>query len=203
MSPTHRLILPVRVLAVLLSAALVAGCAAAGAVGAVAGLANSALEMTGMKKPATGPIKVDLGLEAGNNLNANGGQALALVTKIYYLQDVEGFMRAPMATLLDASGAAPGAGILAVRDITLTPGQRYRNVEQVPREAVAIGVAGMFFNPAPGRWKQAFLLEDVERSGIAIAMHACAMTVVQGQVVKLPGAPDYDPARLSGVVCPR
>lgn len=193
-----------RMLLVLLTAPVFAGCAAAGAVGAVAGIANSALEMTGLKKPDTGPIKVDLTLEAGNNLNASAGQPMAMVTKIYYLQDIEGFLRAPLSTLLDAG--TPGTstpGILAVRDVTLTPGQRYVNVEQVPREAVAIGVAGMFLNPAQGRWKQAFKLDTARRTGITLGVHACALTVVKGEIVRLPGAPDYDPSRLAGVQCPR
>lgn len=200
-NPTTR---SLRSLAILLSAPIFAGCAAAGAVGAVAGLANSALEMSGLKKPDTGPVAVDLTLEAGDNLNATAGQPMAMVTKIYYLQDIEGFLRAPLSTLLDAgTPSSPTPGILAVRDVTLTPGQRYVNVEQVPREAVAIGVAGLFFSPAPGRWKQVFKVDEVRRTGVTLGVHACALTVVKGEIVRLPGAPHYDPSRLAGVQCPR
>ncbi|OZI39634.1 type VI secretion system-associated lipoprotein [Bordetella genomosp. 5] len=183
---------------------VVTGCAAVSAVGAVAGMAGNALEMAGMKKPENAPIEVKLAIHAGENLNASSGQAMAAVTKIYYLKSPEAFQRAPLTQLIDTAQekAALGETVLGARELTLTPGQRYEVVEKVPKTADYIGIAGLFYAPAPMRWKYVFKVKDAEDTGIVLGAHACALTVTTGKPTLPPGIPAYDPARLSGVQCP-
>jgi type VI secretion system protein VasD len=162
------------------------------------------MDMAGLKKDPNAPIDVKLAIHAGENLNASSGQPMAVVTKIYYLKNAEAFQRAPLTQLVDtdAEKAALGDSIIAAREVTLTPGQRYEHLEKVPKTAAYIAVAGLFYAPAPQRWKYVFEVKTAEDTGIVMGAHACAMTVVTGQIVLPPGVPGFDPARLGSVQCP-
>lgn len=177
------------------------GCAG---VGAVAELANSALEMTGLKKDKNAPVEVKLTLVAGENLNVSNGQPLSMITKIYYLKNNETFMRAPVGQLIDPAQekAALGDSLIASREVPLMPGQRIESIEKVPPTAPYIAVAGLFFSPAPQRWKFVFRTDEARSTDLMIAAHACALTVTQGKPVPLPGMPAFDPSRLASVRCP-
>lgn len=162
------------------------------------------MEMAGLKKPENAPNEVKLAIHAGENLNASNGQSMAVVTKIYYLKNPELFQRAPLTQLIDTAQekAALGESVVGSREITLTPGQRYDVVEKVPKEADYIAVAGLFYAPAPMRWKYVFKVDSAEDSGIVLGAHACALTVATGKTTLPAGVPAFDPARLSGVQCP-
>ena len=162
------------------------------------------MEMAGLKKQENAPVEVKLSIHAGENLNASTGQAMAVVTKIYYLKNPEQFQRAPLTQLIDTAQekATLGETVLGSRELTLTPGQRVETIEKVPKQAEYIAVAGLFYAPAPMRWKYVFKVEDVEDSGIVLGAHACALTVATGKPTLPAGIPPYDPARLSGVQCP-
>jgi len=191
-------------LACALASTAITGCAAVSAIGAVAGLTGNAIEMAGLKKPENAPVEVKLAIHAGENLNAGAGQPMAVVTKIYYLKNPEQFQRAPLTQLIDTAGekAALGESMLGSRELTLTPGQRYETVEKVPKQADYIAVAGLFYAPAPMRWKYVFKVESVEDDGIVLGAHACALTVATGSPTLPAGMPAYDPSRLSSVQCP-
>ena len=187
-----------------LASTAITGCAAVSAIGAVAGLTGNAMEMAGLKKQENAPVDVKLTVHAGENLNAGSGQATAVVTKIYYLKNPEQFQRAPLTQLIDTAQekTALGETVLGSRELTLTPGQRVETVEKVPKQAEYIAVAGLFYAPAPMRWKYVFKVDDVEDSGIVRGAHACALTVATGKPTLPAGRPPYDPSRLSGVQCP-
>lgn len=187
-----------------LASTAITGCAAVSAIGAVAGLTGNAMEMAGLKKQENAPVDVKLTVHAGENLNAGSGQATAVVTKIYYLKNPEQFQRAPLTQLIDTAQekTALGETVLGSRELTLTPGQRVETVEKVPKQAEYIAVAGLFYAPAPMRWKYVFKVDDVEDSGIVLGAHACALTVATGKPTLPAGMPPYDPSRLSGVQCP-
>lgn len=182
----------------------ISGCAAVSAIGAVAGMTGSALDITGLKKDPNAPIDVKLAIHAGENLNASSGQPMAIVTKTYYLKNAEAFLRAPLTQLVDTAQekAALGDSLVASREVILTPGQRYENVEKVPKGAAYIAVAALFYAPAPQRWKYVFEVKSAEDSGIVLGAHACAMTVATGKIVLPPGVPEFDPSRLASVQCP-
>jgi type VI secretion system protein VasD len=183
--------------------ASLAGCAAAGAVAAVASATSSVFGAAGLKKDENAPTKVNLSIEAGQNLNESNGEATALVTKIYYLKNSDAFKQAPMNSLVDEKQEKDrlGDSVLSEREITLTPGQVYRNVESVPKEATSIAVAGLFFAPAPYRWKYVFDVKDAKDTGIVMGAFACALTVQTGKVSPPPGTPNFDPARLNSLQC--
>lgn len=179
----------------------ISGCAAAGA---IAGLAGNAMEMAGLKKDKNAPVEVKLAIVAGENLNVSNGQALAMVTKIYYLKNTEIFLRIPMSQLIDPAQekAAFGESLVGSRELTLTPGQRFDSVEKVPKDAPYIAVAGLFYAPAPMRWKYVFKVEDAADTGIVLGAHGCAFTVTAGKPALPPAAASFDPARLAAVQCP-
>ena len=137
---------------------VITGCAAVSALGAVAGITGTAMDAAGLKKDPNAPTDVKLAIHAGENLNASSGQPTAVVTKAYYLKNAEAFLRAPLTQLVDTEQekAALGDSLIASREITLTPGQRFENVEKVPKGASYIAVAALFYAPAPQRWKYVF-----------------------------------------------
>jgi type VI secretion system protein VasD len=176
------------------SLTLLTGCAAVSE-SAIGKVASEAMETVGLKKPdipdaQKPPRTVQISLNAGNNLNASQNQPLAVVVKIYKLKNANTFMQAPLNSLTDAAleKVFLGADLLEQRDITLLPGQQYNVAEKVTKEAGAIGVVALFHSPAPRRWKFVFDAASAEKTGIKLGVHACAMTVVSGEVSTPPGA---------------
>lgn len=164
-------------LATLLAAAL-SGCGSNG-------LANAALEATGLRKPPEvpdaqkPPRTVALRLHASNKLNVDkNGQPLALAVRIYKLRHKEAFEQAPYAVFLSQQAERDnlGADLVEVREIMLVPGQRYEVTEKVSREAGHLAVVALFQRPAEGRWRASFAAGEAERKGLTLGLHACAMT---------------------------
>ena len=200
---------------VLLSAALLAGCAASKvADDALGDLTKGLLESTGLKKPeAPKPIellqaealrlprKVALQVHAGRELNHDARhQPLSLVLRVYALRSSAAFLQAPYEAFSSAGRDKEflGDDVLAVREVTLVPGQRYEAEEKMPRDAAALGVVALFNAPMPRRWKFAFDAGAAEKSGLVLGAHGCALTVAQGQ----PIGSQLDVQRLGGTRCP-
>lgn len=167
------------------------GCAAVGAASAVGQVANLVLEASGIKKPAgpeltdaqKPPRNMSIKLHAGENLNSDStGRPLALVVRIYKLKQDTAFQQATYNTFLNLQQEKDilGADLIEVKEVTLIPGQHYETMEKVTQEAYFIGVVALFRAPAPQRWKVAFPAKDAEKSGIAIGLHACAISVGTG-----------------------
>ena len=158
------------------------GCAG----GAIGGLANAALQMAGLAKPAPEvpeaqkpPRNVSIRLHAGQRLNTDPqGRPLALVARIYKLRQSAVFERAPYDSFLDAARekALLGGDLLDVQEVLLVPGQRYEIQEKVGREAAFIGVVALFRAPAAQRWRATFAASEAERDGVTIGLHACALS---------------------------
>ncbi|WP_288378209.1 type VI secretion system lipoprotein TssJ [uncultured Massilia sp.] len=164
----------------LVSAALLllAGCGSGG-------LADSALQATGLRKPPPlpeaqqPPRQVALRLHAAPKLNADkAGQALALAVRLYALRRKEACEATPYAAFLDpqAEKQSLGADLVEVREIMLVPGQRYEVTEKVSREASHLALVALFQRPAAGRWRIVVPAAEAERDGMIIGLHACALS---------------------------
>lgn len=162
---------------------LLGGCAAGSTVEKIADIA---LEATGMKNTPEArkpPREVAVKLHAGNNLNADDeGRPLAAVVRLYQLKQVAAFLRVPYYVFLDPLKEKEmlSADLLQTREIILTPGQRFEEVEKVTKEAGFIGVVTLFHSPAPQRWRMAFRADEAEDKGLILGIHSCAMTVGNG-----------------------
>lgn len=189
-----------------------AGLAGCGTTSSGGGL-DKALEVVGLQRPAPampeklpqanapGARKVTLRLHAGDILNTSSdGRSLSVVARIYKLRDHTAFDRLSYDTLQDA--ATPGNAewareVVEVKEVVLTPGQRYEAVETVPPEAAYVAVAALFRAPAPQRWRFVFDSRAAERSGVTLGLHGCAISVAAGQALGV--APEM--TRLAGVRC--
>lgn len=149
------------------------------------GLASTALEAAGLRKPPElpdaqkAPRTVALRLHASPKLNADkNGQPLALAVRIYKLRHKEAFEQAPYAVFLSpqAERANLGSDLVEVREVMLVPGQRYEVLEKVSREASHLAVVALFQRPADGRWRASFPAGEAERTGLTLGLHACALT---------------------------
>lgn len=153
---------------------------------------NFALEAVGLQKSEDRladaqkpPRKVAIKLHAGENLNADSaGRPLALVVRIYKLRQMTTFHRVPYDFFLDPRREKEvlGADLLEVKELTLTPGQRFDVIEKISKEADYVGVVALFHTPVSYRWRMAFSAEQAEKSGLTLGLHACAMTVGSGAV---------------------
>jgi type VI secretion system protein VasD len=182
-----------------------AGCATT--VGSVATvMADAALEKIGLKKPELPelqkpPRKIKLRMYAAGNLNAgNRGAPLSLIVKIYKLKATSSFAQAPYDSFLSVAKEkeALGTDVLEARELTLIPGQAYEFDETVSRDSTALAVVALFLSPSGERWKYAFSPAESEQAGITIGLHACAMSVVAGQLV-LGGT--VDPKSIASARC--
>lgn len=180
-------------LSLLMCLCLLGGCAGSPLNGALDG----ALQATGLRKPPPlpeaqqPPRKVALHLHAAPRLNVDArGQPLALLVRVYQLRQLDAFERVPQAAFLspEAERAALGADLVAVRELTLVPGQRLDLVETMPRDAGQLGVVALFHAPASQGWRLAFAAPDAERAGVTVGMHACAMSVGAGAPASGAGA---------------
>jgi type VI secretion system protein VasD len=165
--------------ALLLAAAALPGCGSNG-------LAASALEATGLRKPPElpdaqkPPRSVALRLHASPKLNLDGrGQPLALSVRVYKLRQKEAFEQAPYSAFLNpqAERDSLGADLVEVRELMLVPGQRYEVTEKVSRDAGYVAVVALFQRPAQGRWRATMAALDAERNGLTVGLHACALTL--------------------------
>ncbi|KLJ02151.1 membrane protein [Luteimonas sp. FCS-9] len=158
---------------------LAAGC---GSTPDTPGLFGKAMQRIGISEPSPERARlVPVRLHGGENLNAGvGGRPSAVVLKIYQLRDGQRFDAAPFAAFLDEDSEkqALGQDLLAVDEIVLAPGARQERPTQVAAGTGAIGVVALFQAPANGRWRLRFdaAHADLERDGITLGVHACALT---------------------------
>ena len=163
--------------------------------GTVADMIGGGLERAGLKQPASVaeakamvPITKDITLRihAGDTLNVDANERpLSVVVRIYRLKDA------------DAEKAAFGNELIAVREIVLTPRQKYEVIETLPLDVKFVGVVGLFRAPSQGRWRFAFDKDAAAKTGITLGAHACAFSVASGQAHKV--APEL--MRLAGARC--
>lgn len=188
---------PVLVLAVL------NGCAS-GAATAVGVVANIALQAAGLKKEDKGPPPpkhIELRIHAGNNLNADDtGHGLAVVARVYKLRDANAFMSAPYGVFGSANREklALGDDLIEVREVVLMPGQKIQTRERMTSDMTYLGVIAQFRRPAHERWRFAFAQADIEKTGVTIGAHDCALTVSEGKAF---GVDPALAARLAPVEC--
>jgi type VI secretion system protein VasD len=182
----RRTIAPVAALFFAISASiLIQGCAG-GAASAIGIVANVALQAAGLKDKGPPPPKmVGLRIHAGGNLNSDDeGHGFAVVARIYKLRDAGAFMSAPVTTFGNPAREreALGDSMLEVREVVLTPNQKLESSERMTSEMAYLGVVVLFRSPAPERWRVAFAQTDVEKTGVTIGAHGCAISITEGKV---------------------
>lgn len=187
-----------------------AGCASSGSGG---GVLDKALEAVGLSKPAPPDLPVDgvrlpqqakkitLRLYAAEILNTDSnGKPLALVARVYKLRNATAFLQAPYDAFKDAASEKQvlGNDIVEARELVMTPGKKYEVVETMPNEATHIAVVALFRAPDSQRWKFVFETKEAMRTGVTLGMHACALSVAEGQPLGVP----LEVRRLAGMQCP-
>lgn len=152
-----------------------AGCSAKPGIGSAFG---KTLQAVGLKDEAP-PTELSLQLQAAANLNAGSdGRSASLVVRVYQLRSPARFSDAPFAAFLDAQREADilGPDLLSATEILLAPGQQHAVLEPLVAGATHVGVVALFREPAATRWRLAFDVGQAPPQGIAVGMHACAMT---------------------------
>lgn len=202
----HRLPLPTLLFAACLA---LSGCASSNGSG---GMLDKALEAVGLSKPAPPemsaeslaalkqPKKITLRLHAGDILNTDAnGRSLSLVARIYKLRSSTAFLHATYDSFKDAASEkqALANDIVEVREVVLTPGQRYEVIETMPTDASHLAVVALLRAPDPLRWKFVFETKEAARTGVTLGAHACALSVAQGEPLSAP----QEVRRLAGMQC--
>lgn len=173
-------------------ALMLAGCGSMKAVEVALPVAEKALEVVGLKKPAAPELpdaakparRITLKVQASPSLNVDeaSGASLSLVARLYKLRSAEAFLAAPYEAFGDPAREKERLGndLVEVRDLQLVPGQRVEATEKVAREAAFVGVVALFHSPATQRWRYVLAADELERSGLTLGAHACALTVSSG-----------------------
>ena len=195
---------------VCVSIAVLCGCASSGG---GPGVLDKALEMVGLSKPPPTeispegvrslvlPKKITLRLHAGDSLNADpSGRPLSVVSRIYKLRNATAMLQAPYAAFKDSASErqAFGEDLVEMREVVLTPGKRYDVVETMPVDAAYLAVVALMRAPDPQRWKFVFETREAARTGVTLGVHACALSVAEGEPVEAP----FETRRLAGAQCP-
>jgi len=148
-------------------------------------IANSAMEITGLKKtdiPDAQKVarEVKFDIIASQQLNTTTkNESLSLIVKIYKLKQHDTFDSATYETFLDTESEKKvlGSDLLEVKEITLVPGQHYIATEKVSAEAPFIGVIALFRAPNAKHWRSTFSALSAEELGISLKMLSCVMLV--------------------------
>ncbi|BBP01651.1 type VI secretion system lipoprotein TssJ [Sulfuriferula nivalis] len=161
------------------------GCAAAGAVSAVAQIASLAMNSTGLNKPIdpNATNNIPLKILASNALNSdNQKHPFSVVVRIYQLKQSSAFQQAFYDVFLDPQKEkdALAGDVIAVKEITLIPGQTYINTEKISVTADYVGVVALYQAPASGRWKLTFPTKDIKDKGLVLGLNDCSITVTAG-----------------------
>lgn len=184
-----------------------------GVMGKLGAMKDKALEAVGLKKPepktelpsvpdsALPDRSVNWRIHASPSLNiTDTGESLAVVMRVYRLKSPDAFLSVPMDTFGDPikERQALESDLLSVRELLLIPGQRHELQERLPRTTGFVGIVAQFRQPSAGRWRYAFDVAQAERTGLHIGVHACAMSVQQGEPVGVAA----NEARQVAVRCP-
>ncbi len=146
--------------------------------------------------------QVTLRLHAAALMNVDAsGRPLAVVARIYRLKSATGMLQATYESLRDTPIDARGAtdDVIDVREIVLAPGERHEVVETLPEDATHIAVVALLRSPDPLRWKFIFDAREAARTGLVIGVHACAMSVAQGEPIGV----STEARHLAGMACPK
>lgn len=189
-----------------------AGCSSASG----GGVLDQALQAVGLQKPAvqlpdtatnatagvaSKSSKVVIRLHAGQVLNTDSsGKSLPVVARIYKLKDKDAFLQASDTAFADMKASKSSelsSDIEDVKEVVLTPGQRYEVTETVPSDSPYIGVVALFRSPAERRWRFVFETKPSAKTGLTLGVHGCALSVATGQAVGV----DAELTRLAGVEC--
>lgn len=181
------------------------------------GAVDKALDFVGLQRPSppalaastesaakTAPAasKVTVRLHAGDVLNTTlDGRSLSVVARIYKLRDRTSFEQVPYEALQDSRAGSSSEwmrDVVEVKELVLTPGQKFEAVETIPPEAPYVAVVALFRAPAPQRWRFVFDTKGAAQTGLTLGVHACALSVAAGQ----PLGTTPDSMRLAGVRCP-
>jgi type VI secretion system protein VasD len=194
----------------LLALACISGCGSTSSGGAL----DSALGAMGLQRPAVSlpdglpnrterpSSKVTIRLHAGEVLNTTtDGRSLSVVARIYKLRERTAFEQAAYDTLQESRPSVPSPewqrDVVGMKEVILTPGQKFEVVETVPPEAAYVAVVASFRAPAPQRWRFIFDSKQAAQTGLTLGVHACALSVASGQPLGI--APEL--TRLAGVRC--
>jgi type VI secretion system protein VasD len=194
----------------LCAVATLVGCATGGS-GADTSLLDKALQAVGLSKPPLPDVpiselptlarKVTLRLHASEFLNVDAkGAGLSVVTRVYKLKDSAAFMQASyeaLAATTPPRDAPFVQDIVEVQEFLTFPGVNRDVVESVPPQAKFLAVVAFFRAPAEARWRFVFETKAAADSGVTLGLHACAMSVAQGQPLNA----TLESQRLAGVVC--
>jgi type VI secretion system protein VasD len=173
------------------------------ATGKVAEIALSAIGIKAPENPnvPAPPKLVPLRLEAAKDMNAGeDGEGLSAVLRLYKLKDQTNFLATPYSAFgnPDKERQAIGTDLVEVREMILSPGQTLDLKEKMSSEAAYLGVVALFRAPSPQRWRFAFATSEVEKSGVTIGIHTCAMTSTNAAPI---GMTVTETALLSPVKC--
>ena len=173
---------------------------------------DKGLELVGLKKPEPpagidGELpklptqrKVTLRIHAGQVLNTDpSGRALSVITRVYSLRGTSQFNQATYAMFAATGSERPPYqdDVIAMKEVVLTPGQKYEVVETLPGDATHLAVVALFRAPDSQRWRFVFEAKPAAASGITLGAHACALSVAEG----VPVAAPPEALRLAGVQC--
>lgn len=158
------------------------------AVSTVAQVANLAFGGT-LSKPSdpNSTTEAQLKILASNELNTDSrSRSFSLVIRVYQLKQSSAFQQAFYDIFLDQQKEknAFGSDVIAVKEITLIPGQTFINTEKISNSADYIGIVALFHSPAASRWKLTFPTKGVSKSGIALGVNACSITVDSGTTLE-------------------
>jgi type VI secretion system protein VasD len=174
--------------------------AGAESTGLLSSMADKGLIALGIKKPelpetanlpkvpdsALPDWKVAWRLAASDSLNVDeNGQSLALIVRFYKLRSPDAFLQAPYDTFGDPAKekAVLNEDLIAARELQLIPGQHYEATDKVSREARYVGIVALYRKPVSSRWRYAFSTASVEKSGVNVGAHACAMSIQAGEAI--------------------
>ncbi|WP_137938695.1 type VI secretion system lipoprotein TssJ [Chitinivorax sp. B] len=124
-------------------------------------------------------------IHVANDANADdAGRGLAVVAKIYKLQDAEAFNQASQELLSQAPKTDPGAKPdqnVDVRERILIPGKKITLSEKLGADARYVGIAVFFRIKDSPRWKVAIPLNGVlSDTPLVVGVHRCGITVSSG-----------------------
>ncbi|MBB5019911.1 type VI secretion system VasD/TssJ family lipoprotein [Chitinivorax tropicus] len=133
------------------------------------------------KAPADRMLSMQIHVAVDANAD-DAGRGLAVVAKIYQLQDAEAFSQATQEQLNQSPKADnPGKSETDAKERILIPGKKVQLSEKLGADARYIGVAVFFRIKDSPRWKVAIPLNQVLTDApLIVGVHRCGLTVSSG-----------------------
>lgn len=132
------------------------------------------------------PRGIPVHIYTAANLNTGAaGKSAPLVIKMYGLTATGTFKKMPLSAFRDDKKATEKLSdtLIDDRQMMLQPDETYSGIQMISPDINYLGIVAMYPHASGKRWRLIYDVSENTEFGLAIGVHACAMTSADGKLI--------------------